>query len=144
MKKLFFILILSSLVWGEEPPAYLKDGTITVTLKNGKQYEFSTNEWKVVPRRGDEVAPEADEEDEDEPTYVEQSVRPAGPNRVRLMAGVGPTGLKDSRSPGKIHVETDFGAVGGVGLDRSLTDRISINGSAYTNGTFSLGVGLDF
>lgn len=144
MKKLFFILILSSLGWAEQPPAYLRDGKITVTLKNGKQYEYSTNEWKVVRRRGDEVAPETEEEEEDEPTYVERSIRPAGPNRVRLMAGVGPVGLKDSQNGNKLHVETDFGMVGGVGLDRSLTDRISINGSAYTNGTFSLGVGLDF
>lgn len=52
MKYLLTIaLVLSSLsVFAEDIPTYLKDGVITVTLKDGKQYTFSTNEYKVVKR----------------------------------------------------------------------------------------------
>lgn len=52
MKYLLTIaLFLSSLsVFAEDIPAYLKDGVITVTLKDGKQYTFSANEYKVVKR----------------------------------------------------------------------------------------------
>jgi hypothetical protein len=119
----------------DAPPSYLKDGKIVVTLKNGKSYEFSTNEYKVVRRgTGKKSDKKAQPAQEEEPSQ----------NRVRLMGGVGPNGFKTSVSPGLAHVETSYGVVGGLGYDRKLGKKYSINGSAYTNGTFSLGLGLDF
>lgn len=34
-------------------PEYMKDGTITVTLKDGTKYTYSTNEYMVVKRHRD-------------------------------------------------------------------------------------------
>lgn len=64
MKYLLTIaLVLSSLsVFAEDIPTYLKDGVITVTLKDGKQYTFSANEYKVVKRGSKAKAEVAQEE----------------------------------------------------------------------------------
>ncbi len=51
MKKLLILMTLFTLtVKAEEIPNYLKEGEITVKLKNGKTYTYSTNEYKVVKR----------------------------------------------------------------------------------------------
>ena len=51
MKKLLILMALfTSTVNAEEIPDYLKEGEITVKLKNGKTYTYSTNEYKVVKR----------------------------------------------------------------------------------------------
>jgi hypothetical protein len=52
MKYLTIILALISIsAFSQEVPKYLQDGVITVTLKSGKVFTYSANEYAVV-RRG--------------------------------------------------------------------------------------------
>jgi hypothetical protein len=51
MKALIIALTMFTLsAVAQELPKHMKDGTITVQLKDGKTYAFSTNEYMVVKR----------------------------------------------------------------------------------------------
>ena len=51
-----FVFFLGSIVFAAgDAPAYLKGGTITVTLKDGKSYKFSADEYAVVKRGAESV-----------------------------------------------------------------------------------------
>jgi hypothetical protein len=128
-------------------PSYLKDATISVTLKNGKVYMFNANDYKVVKREDTKCKPVVCAECPasaaiNKPSVVAASVPRI--NRIRVMGGVGPSGIKSEDTGSMLKVSPSYNAVGGVGYDRMLNDKLSINGQAYTNGTFSLGVGFDF
>ena len=140
MKYLFLILLCTSSLYAEEVPAYLKDGKIVVTLTNGKSYEFSSNEYMVV-RRGSKVDAEL-EPAALQQKHFEQELHHK--NRLRLLIGAGPSGLQTSQSGSTVNVKSKYELVTGLGYDRSLTNELSIGGSVYTNGTFSLGFGTDF
>ncbi len=137
------ILILSLLfvvpAFAEEVPEYLKDGVISVTLKDGKVYHFSSNEYKVV-KRGNE----AEETLESVKLSQERVIEVQKKNRVRVLGGVAPSGLDTSSSGNTVSVKNKTEGVAGAGYDRMLTDKISVGGAALTNGTYTLGVGYDF
>jgi hypothetical protein len=142
MKLFLMLLFLPVMALAEEMPSYLKDGVITVTLKDGKQYTFQANDWKVVPRVSE---PEqvihlgGAAEPAMEPQVLEQHK-----NRVRLLGGYGPNGLNTSRGANAATVSTSHGAVGGVGYDRLLNERWSVGGQMLNNDTYLLDVGFDF
>ncbi len=138
MKLIIFIFTAVATLMAEEPPAYMRDGNITVTLKSGKQYEYSTNEWMVVRRGSKKVQVAGTRE------LVEESQVVAGPNKLRLMGGYGPNGLQAEQRGSTLHVESKYGLVGGLGYARQLSRRLSLGASIYTNGTTSLDLGVDF
>jgi hypothetical protein len=41
-------------------------------------------------------------------------------------------------------IKNDYGPVFGAQYQRSITDRVNVGGSVYTNGTVSIGLGLDY
>lgn len=138
---LLMIALLTVTIYADEQPAYLKDAQITVTLKSGKVYTFDANEYKVVPRVQDE------EEQAVASTSGGHSSHDgvvSKPNRIRLMGGIGPTGLQAAQLGNTLRVSTNISAVGGLGYDFMFDESYSLNASAYTNGTFSLGLGVDF
>src|SRR4051794_15615253 len=61
MKKMILLALVLSLSYLKKAradvPAYMQDGEITVTLRNGQTYKFRTNEWKIVNRAA-KAAPE--------------------------------------------------------------------------------------
>lgn len=125
-----------------EMPEYMKDGKITVTLKDGKTYEFSTNEYMVV-KRGVKAKKEVKQDDVllVEKKMDQESVKK---NSVILHAGVGQSGLT-VRSNGNLHeVEEDQDMVGGLTYCRSGSDNLGVCGTAITNKTFMLGIKKDF
>jgi len=144
MKKLIVLALCSMVALAEEIPDYMRDGVITVTLKSGKVYTYSTNEWKVV-RRG--TSPKAKPVEEANPSD-NVSRAPAvetHKNRIRVMGGYGPTNrLEVSRDASGAVVKTKLGAVGGIGYDRLVTDKIFLGGQALTNETLLLNIGLDY
>jgi hypothetical protein len=136
MTKLMIILALlfSVNTIADDVPDYMKDGVITVTLKDGKQYTFSTNTHKVVVRGSKAVRPTLVKAAEERPK-----------NRVRLLGGYGPSGeLNTTQNSSSVTVKTDSSAVGGVGYDRLLTDKLSIGGQIQTNETVLINLGFDF
>ena len=145
MKKLMILMLLSiPAMAAEEIPAYMKDGTITVTLKSGKTYTYSLNEYKVV-KRGSGLPAGHEAIVELHKKVVELSENQQKKNRVRLMGGYGPSGkLESSVGASSATVKTETGVIGGVGYDRMLNKDISVGGQVQTNKTILLNVGKDF
>ena len=150
MKKL--LLTLSFLAFAvpaqADMPEYMKDGVITVTLKDGNVYTFSTNEYKVV-RRG-QPAPVLGQVQLRPIQVVEEKVATKRSNTVMLHAGIGQDGLSLSKPSNQYKVTERDAPVVGVTLcrnERMLLDRNSRGGvcaTALSNRTFLFGLKLDF
>lgn len=149
MKKLILILslvLMSQYAFSQETPAYLKDGTITVTLKNGKSYTFSSNEYAIVLRKpkSSMIIPVIGSVEE-KPIVKQAPELPYYKNRVSLLVGYGLTGQQSvSSGPNHVDIEQKKGAVGGISLQRDLNKEYHIIGVGTTNQTFMLGVGKGF
>jgi hypothetical protein len=151
MKKyLFLASITLTLNAYENMPEYLKDSTVTVTLKNGKEYKFDGNGWKVVSRtKSDQLTLEGlkrgaafangyslgrEHAESSEPSK----------NTLILQAGVGRTGVKDYKE-GSAHVmEETSGPVLGLTYCRDLKYKLAPCATAITNETFMMGLKYGF
>lgn len=125
------------------PPKYMKDAVITVTLKSGKTYTYSANEYKVV-RRGTSKPPViVMVTGEAKPTLMPEVE--SHKNRVSLVVGYGLNGkLDDKTTASTVDIEQKKGAVGGLVYQRDLNKEYHLMGGAMTNSTFFLGVGKGF
>jgi len=136
-----------STAYAQEVPSYLKDATITVTLKNGKTYSYSANEYFVAKRgqkKSESSSPLGPVASEPAQKASQPVASSQNKNRIRAFGGVGPTGFSSSSNGSSLSVQTKSGAVGGVGYDRMVSDKVSVGGQAISNGTVTIGVGLDF
>lgn len=139
MKYLIILLTMFAVVaQAEEMPKYLKDGVITVTLKNGKTYTYSANEYKVV-RRGAKAVPVQVSDSKPAPM---PEAKAEHKNRISVVVGYGLNGrLKDSNTASTVDVEQRKGVVGGVVLQHDLNKDYHIMGGTMTNTPIFLGVG---
>lgn len=138
MKKILLSLaVFATQSFANEMPEYMKNGIITVTLADGKQYTFSSNAFKVVPR-----VQESKEEGQDKGS--KKLAVASKKNRITVHGGGGFVGLKSKTTGSNTEVSQRGGAIGGVSLSHSVTEDYSISGTALSNKTFLLGVGLDF
>lgn len=146
--KYYYYLILAALFLGlavnaEEVPEYMRDGVITVTLKSGKTYTYSLNEYKVVRRW--QAAEETEEAVEHHHRkHVEQHPAEHSRNRIAVHSGVGPDGLKAAAAGNDVTVSQRYRALIGVSYSRKLDDRFSLQGTYLSNDTLTLGLGYDF
>jgi hypothetical protein len=131
-----------------EVPSYLKDAVITVKLKNGKEYTFSANTHAVVTRSSSSkktlpfiVNKEKVVVEKDKSIKAEKK---SHLNRVRVLGGLGPNGVKASVDGTTVVIKQSRGPVGGIGYDRTVDANLSIGGEIMTNGTGMIGVGVDF
>ena len=139
------MMLLATAAFADEAPKYMRDGNITVTLKDGKKAEFSLNEYMVVPRKPKKKAVPV-------PTVVDSGAKEkkaegtevAGPNAIKVYGGGGPKGLEVKKSASSVAVEQDYGAVFGLGYSRQLNKRWSLEAVGLSNKTGLLGVGLSF
>jgi hypothetical protein len=148
MKKIlcFFVLFSTNVVMADEKPEVpelLRDSKIVTTLKNGKTYSFDGNEYMVVRRKA-KKKPAEEKVEVEKKAYDKLVKNQQKQNRVRLIAGVGPSGFNSRTKTNYVEVKTENDALGGVGYDRMLNDTISIGGQVLSNGTYAVGVGLDF
>jgi len=151
MKNLILItalIFLSLNSFSQEVPDYLKDGTITVTLKDGKTYKFSSNEYAVVLRKPkqDVLIPVIAklEQKEETPSKAAPEL-PYYKNRISLAVGYGLNGKQSVNSgPNTADIEQKKGAVGGLILQHDLNREYHILGEALTNQTFMFGFGKGF
>jgi len=146
---LMYMFSITALADATEVPVYMKDAVIIVILKDGKEYKFSGNTHAVVLRASSNKLKPAVivEKVVEVDKLVEVCSEPAKElhkNRIRAMIGAGPTGLKTVTDRSTIKVTPKFGPLGGIGYDRLLDEDISVNGQILTNGTATLGLGLDF
>ena len=144
---------VSALADATEVPPFLKDAVITVTLKNGKVYTFSANTHAVVTRASSNKKKPAEIVVVEKTTVVEKTskqmceesgYREQKKNRVRVMGGRGPDGVKADTGATSTRISASQGPVGGIGYDRSLDENFSIGAQIMSNATMTLGLGLDF
>jgi len=140
---LMFVTITNQ-AFAEEMPEYMKDGKITVTLKDGKSYTFSTNEYMVVKRHAKkEVTPAA-------PTATAVAQQPkeekqAHKYRLTALVGYGYTGkLNDETTKSTVDVTQDKGVIGGLAGQIDLNKDYHLMGEVLTNQSFLLGIGKGF
>jgi hypothetical protein len=126
-----------------EFPVLLKDGKIVTTLRNGKKFSFSSNEYMVVKRKAKVI--EKKKEAKEKIVIMYKTVVEPKPNRIRVIGGVGPGGkFSESVNGNFVDVKNKTRSIGGVGYDRMLNKDVSVGGQALSNGTFGLSLGLDF
>jgi hypothetical protein len=132
-----------------EVPKMFVDSKIVLTLKDGRQFNFDGNEWMVVRRKAKKslaiLAPVKEKKKEEQKKVVENKESSSSKkNRVRLMGGIGPSGFDSERRKNTVKVETTEDTLGGIGYDRLIDDKFSLGGQVLSNGTYTIGVGLDF
>lgn len=126
-------------------PSYLQGATITVTLKNGKTYTFSADEYAVV-KRGEETPLQVTKlEDETEEKLVLPPEEVVGhKNIVSVGAVYGKNKLKTSQTGNKFEVESDRTLGLQLQYQRRMDDKVYLGGQADTNGSVGVNVGVGF
>jgi hypothetical protein len=145
MKSLTFIttLFLTLTVNSTEVvPEYLKGGIITVTLKDGKTYEFSADEYAVVKRGSKSLAIMG----------IPEVVRSAPETQERrhrhIISGelvFSNSGrLKTESTASTVNVETKKRIGVGAQYQLGITDDLYLGGRIDTNGGAGLNLGVGF
>jgi len=145
MKKLILILTLlfTTTVFPEEMPKYMKDGIITVTLKDGKVYTFSTNEYMVVKRGAKkEASPVTIIEQKEEKTVI--AVQPRKKHILSAMAGFSRHDLDSKVSGTGVYTENDHDFDFGIQYQYEVSQDIYLNVLGTVNETGLIGVGFGF
>lgn len=120
-------------------PEYLQGGTITVTLKNGKTYTYSTDEYAVV-KRGSKSIEKTNQEKPDSTSVIVKTQKSYKHKLSFLLGGgVGPSGLGTSSNANQTTVEERIRPVGTAGLC-ALKEGGGVCGTLGTNKS----VGIQF
>ena len=167
MKLLFaFILLFSNSLFAQkpmdEPPEALKDAVITVTLVNGRTYQFDANTWKLSRRNSPNQAiacvkcePKIVEvikqvpveviKEVEKPVEVIQKVRSYYKHSVSGLLGRGPIGIRTiSKNENETKVEKQYGFVLGARYGYALDTEYQLNVEYLTNNTLMTGVTWGF
>ena len=122
---------------------YLKGAIVTITLKNGKTYDYPSEKMAVVPRVKKKIItiPKPPKPENIRIIYFNKPKK----NRIYGLAGRGLTGKSKARTDGKKYaIEQEEGTVMGIGYQRKLNDGFSLGVQVQNNKTTSLSLGLDF
>ena len=126
----------------------MKDGVITVTLKDGKQYTFSTNEYKVV-RRGEsakviQVATDSKQAQE----QVNQSTQPEiAKKHKHIVSGElvrSKNGLDVTNGANEVDVKTKKEIGVGIQYQYNIYRDLYLGGRFDSNGGTSVNFGIGF
>ncbi len=137
-EELFKSEVMGQYLISTDVPSHLKGATITVTKADGTASTVPAEQFKVVPRKQQFITKHT------QSGKIVSCEGLSAKNRGRVMGGVGPNGLKDEKNGATVTIKSRQDAVWGLGYDRLLTEKFSVGGQAYTNGTFTLGLGVDF
>ena len=142
MKNLIILVTLLFSVSALAQPKYLEGAVVTVTLKNGKTYSYTSEEMAVVPRANMMLPVVA----QTMKALKEKKIVPNKLNRVYIIAGVGNTGDLETKTNGsRYKTEIEQGEVFGIGIQRKINKgKYNIGVQLQNNGTTSLTVGQDF
>ena len=138
---IFMMFALPALAVGPAPE-YLQGGTITVTLKDGKSYTFSADEYAVVKRGSESAKPTMVAEEASKTVLVVQKAEKK--NRVTMHAGTGYYKMRDSYVDNAYTISQSRDALLGISYSRKLNEEFSIGGTIHTNETITFDVGVDF
>lgn len=133
-----------------EMPKYLEGATVTVTLKNGKTYEYKSEDMAVVKRANLGVHKNEAKQTRKALATVAKKIKNKKlvknkKNRIYGLIGYGNTGSLDVSTNGSTYeTKHSRGAVGGIGYQRKVSEDLNLGVQVQTNGTTSLSVGTDF
>jgi hypothetical protein len=144
MKFLIVIaLTLMTTAIAQEAPDFLKDGQITVKLKNGKEYIFSSNEYMVV-KRGSKInslAMTTEQQDIEQRQRDEQKSK----GFKHIISGelvTSESGLNVDSNNNATIVESRRRIGVGLQYQHNVKDNLYIGGRVDTNGGAGLNVGF--
>lgn len=143
---IFIMFMLSFQSKAAEAPKYLEGAVVTVTLKSGKTYSFKSEEYAVVPRNqtGQIIYIKQELAAVKEKIRTKKLVKNRK-NRIYGLVGYGNTGeLKTSTNGSAYETKHDRGAIGGIGYQRKLNEKVNAGVQLQNNGTTSLSLGFDF
>ena len=142
MKNLIILVTLLFSVSALAKPKYLEGATVTVTLKNGKTYTYSSEEMAVVKRDNMKLPVVA----QTLKAIKEKKIVPNKLNRIYITAGVGNSGRLETETDGsRYKTGIKRGEVFGVGIQRKINKGdYNVGLQIQNNGTTSLSVGQDF
>lgn len=133
-------------------PKELQGGTITVTLKDGKTYTFSSDEYAVVKRGTEEKVFTKSEGEEIAKTHLdegrkqgEQSAKDAQPKNIVSIGAVrSKNGFDTEMTNSTVDVKSrkDIGA--SFQYQRRVTEKVYLGGRADTNGGAEINAGYGF
>lgn len=142
------ILSLSFTTYAQEVPEFLKDGTITVTLKNGKTHTFSANEYAVVKRQAKPQVKIAESSEVMEVARINPSVKSESKRHKHIISGEVLSSrngeLKDSADPSHITVKTRRKVGVGIMYQNNIYKDLYLGGRIDSNGGAGLNIGLGF
>jgi hypothetical protein len=120
-----------------EVPKYLKGAEIVVKQTDGTTRTFSAEEFKVVPRKRQQIV-----------SKVDRTLRctlPEKKNRFAVVAGSGAQGgLNRKNEPGKVTVESRVGEVMGLQYQRRVGSKATIGAQITSNDTILGIIGVEF
>lgn len=129
----------------QEVPGYMKDGVITVTLKNGKQYTFSANEYKVVSRK---ASPKQELAKQEEAKPQGNYRAPAEPKRLKhivsgeVVRSNGGLDTKTRSNDVEVRNKKELGL--GLQYQYNFHGDMFMGGRVDTNGGAGLNLGVGF
>jgi hypothetical protein len=142
-----FVLIMTSFEsQAQTVPKYLEGATVVVKLKNGKIYEYKSEEYAVIPRSsiGTTLALQ-DTVKKFKKKIENEEIVENKKNRIFGIVGRGATGELDAKTDGsKYSIEQDRGAVWGLGYQRKVNDNFNLGIIIQNNQTTSFSLGKDF
>ena len=146
MKSLILLLALITVTCqAQTAPAYLKDATITVKLKNGQEYIYSANEYAVVKRGSKKI-----EVDTSVPQVARQApAQESSPKRHKhIISGEllssRDGGLKEKSTSSTVEVETERRVGAGIMYQNNIYKDLYLGGRVDTNGGAGVNVGVGF
>lgn len=129
----------------EKPPEWLKDGVVSVTLKNGNVHHFDSNKWKVVKRIKRKPCPKPRICPSPTIKWRERKVKVTTykRNRISVLAGYGPIGLQatDIEDSKHFEIKKEFGPITGLRYTRGLSPSWSLSIEVLTNHTGAMALG---
>ena len=158
MKYLIMIIILMNTTIAQEVPSYLKDGKISVTLTDGKVYNFSANEYMVVKRNSGkketikqvtpiETLAEFDLNKEEKLTRKIEQLEKNKPRQSHIISielVESQYGLNRSSYNNRTFVNSKTRLGGGVMYQNNIYKDLYLGGRLDSNGAKGLNIGLGF
>jgi hypothetical protein len=137
--------LFSVSIMAQEVPGYLKDGVITVTLKDGKTYTYSTNEYMVVKRGAKKEIPSITfvYSIQESPVVVLQEQK-RKKHIVSGMLGFSRHDLDSSVSGTRVSTKNDHDFDFGVQYQYEVSPDIYLNVLGTVNETGLVGIGFGF
>jgi len=148
MKKLAMIVTMlfsaSALAVGPAPE-FLKGGVITVTLKNGKTYTYSADEYAVV-KRGAKKAEKQDEETQKETKEVVAQTAPTKDDKNIISIGLvrSQRGFNTAMNGSTVDVETKKELGASIQYQRQIKDGLYLGGRLDSNSGAEISLGKGF